>query len=338
MRIMTKMLLLMMTGVVTLLSCTKDITFSGKETTPRLVIYSLARSGSPLVVQLSHSAFFLEGNTRNFYRIYPSRGKVELYVNYAEEPYILTPREPAQTGVDDNGNPVYETLPVAPIHYLSDYVVQPGDHLRLVASFLDFAEAEAEIDVPVCPQLTVDRVEVKHPEYSHSDFVLNLSLTKGADPEYYYRIRPKVSGQYTETDGKTVNLHVEEKIFSNDILFMSTSYSFEDVMDLVLSDKSQLKQDQVFADSSIPYSPYSFQCSYGTTPPEYVQERGGSSRYYLIFTTISRDLYRYMTSYAAVRNATMMSQLTETPVLYSNVKGGLGCFCAYTSVEIELGI
>ncbi len=338
MRRTIKMFLLIVTGVVTLFSCTKDITFSGKEANPRLVLYSLARSGSDLVVQVSHSAFFLEKGTPSRYRVAPSTGSVKLYVNGSEEPIVLTPREPTQTGVDENGDPVYETLPLAPIHFLSGYVVQPGDHLRLVASFKDYPDAEAEIDVPVCPQLTVDKVDVKHPERSHSEFVLTLSMEKGADSGYYYRIRPKVSGQYTETDGKTLNLYVEEKILSNDIIFMSTSYSFEDVLNLVLVEDAQLKQEQVFADSSIPYSPYSFHCSYGTTPPSYVQERGGTSRYYLIFTTISKDLYRYMTSYSAVRKASMLSQLTETPVLYSNVKGGLGCFCAYSSLEIDLNL
>ena len=327
-----------MAGISGGFSCTKEITFSGKDNEPRLVLYSLAKSGDPLTAQLSHSAFFLQGSSRYLYRLSSASGTVMLYVNHAETPYVLTPKQPKQTGVDENGDPVYEELPVAPIFYQSDYVVQPGDHLRLVASFKGYDDVEAETDIPICPPLTVGRVEFNHPNASHSDFIVNLSLTKGIDPGYYYRIIPRVEGQYTENDGRTIQIVVQDKIFSNDIIFMPTSYSLEEVTDIVLTDDYKFKQQQVFADSSIPYSPYSFQCSFGTTPPEYVRERGGTARYYLVFTTLSKDLYRYMTSDDALRHSTMLSELTETPVLYSNVKGGLGCFCAYTSVEVELGI
>ena len=329
--------LLMLTGVVSVSSCTKTVIFTASETKPRLVLYSLARPGNALVVEVSSSLFTLKEGTALFrYEVKPTTGTVKLYVNDSNIPITLTPRQPAQIGVDERGYPIYEKLPDAPIHYLSDYVVQPGDHLRLVASFRQYDDAEAEIDVPVCPSLTIDKVEFDHPTSTHSTFNLTLTLEKGSNPKYYYRIIPFAELEIVNDDGTlTKRVYSENKVFSNDIIFQSTSYSFDDILDVL---DGKFKQEQIFADASLSSSPYTFNCGFGAPPPAPIREKGGSARYYLRFVTISKELYLYMTSYEAVHHATTLSQLTEAPVLYSNVKGGFGCFCACDKVEIDLGI
>ena len=53
---------------------------------------------------------------------------------------------------------------------------------------------------------------------------------------------------------------------------------------------------------------------------------------------MTRDLYYYRTSLATADNSSSFSLFSEATSIYSNVKGGFGCFCAASARKIALDL
>ena len=321
-------------------SCTKEIKFKGEQTDPKLVLYSLARAGEPLEVEISNSAFFLDaGPVENYSSlIRREEGSVKLYVNDNSVPYYLTYREPVMIDVDGDGLPDYQNLPKAPLYYDSTYVPAEGDRLRLVASFPGFDEVSAEVQVPVCTALEVNSAAGRESEggemYSYRYYDLTLTVHRGLDPQCYYGIRPYVWMEYTYDEG-TDSTTFSWDLQSDDFLFQGNGSGMDQLTQLLNDDDVSM----LFADSKIPAADYTFRCNFYGYNADYLRDNGVLAvKYYLIFTTMTPDLYYYRTSLATANGDSSFSLFSEATSIYSNVLGGYGCFCAASAKKIALDL
>ena len=325
------LLYILLFTIVGLASCTKEIKFKGDESESKLVIYSVARAGEPLQVEVSHSAFFLKSGPSKSYigDLKPEEGSVKLFVNESTIPYVLVRRVPQLIDVDGDGEPDTPDLPIAPLYYESTFVPAEGDRLRLVVSFPGFDEASAETQLPYCTALTVNSVSPRavNDEYTgyYHYYDLTLTINRGADPSCYYGIRPY--------------LHVESEDYSwtlesDDYLFQGNG-SMTDQLSQLLSDDDV---SMLFADTKIPSASYTFRGSFMGYDIDAIRAEGATANYFLVFTTMNRDLYYYRTSLATAGSDTSFSIFSEATSIYSNVRGGYGCFCAVSSKKIALGL
>lgn len=332
-------LFILLFPVLGLASCTKEISFNGDESEPKLVVYSVARAGEPLQVEVSHSAFFLKSGPLKSYMelLKPEEGSVRLYVNGSAIPYALTRREPQMIDVDGDGIPDYSSMPDAPLYYDSTYIPAEGDRLRLVVSFPGFDEASAETQVPLCTTLEVKsatgRENTEDDISSYRYYDLTLTIHRGGDPQYYYGIRPYIWMEYTYEEG-TDSTTFSYDLQSDDFLFQGNGSGMDQLTQLMGDDVSML-----FADSKIPEADYTFRCNFLGYDADNLRDKGMLSvKYYLVFTTMDRDLYYYRTSLATANGSSSFSLFSEATSIYSNVEGGYGCFCAASAKKIALGL
>ncbi|MBQ7640646.1 MAG: DUF4249 domain-containing protein [Bacteroidales bacterium] len=329
MKRLSRLFILLFT-VVGLASCSKEIKFNGDESESKLVIYSVARAGEPLQVEVSHSAFFLKsGPIENYIgALKPDEGSVKLFVNGSMVPYVLVRREP-QPDITD--------LPDAPLFYESTYVPAEGDRLRLVISFPGFDEASAETQVPYCTELTVNSVTPRavNDEYTglYHYYDLTLTINRGSDPSCYYGIRPYLHFEYTYAEF-TASEYYSWNLESDDFLFQGNGSMTDQLSQLLSNDDVSM----LFANTKIPSSSYTFRGSFMGYDIDLMRAEGATANYFLVFTTMNRDLYYYRTSHATASNSSSFSIFSEATSIYSNVKGGYGCFCAASSKKIALGL
>ena len=336
----SSLLVILLITIVALASCTKEIKFNGDESESKLVIYSVARAGEPLEVEVSHSAFFLKSGPSKSYigDLKPEEGSVKLFVNESTIPYVLVRRVPQIIDVDGDGEPDTTDLPDAPFFYESTYLPAEGDRLRLVVSFPGFEEASAETQVPYCTALTVNSVTPRavNDEYSGLYHYYDLSFTihRGADPSCYYGIRPYLYSEYTWDGYGPFTEYFSWNLESDDYLFQGNG-SMTDQLSQLLSDDDV---SMLFADTKIPSESYSFRGSFMGYDIDAMRAEGATANYFLVFTTMNRDLYYYRTSHATAGSDTSFSIFSEATSIYSNVRGGYGCFCAASSKKIALGL
>ena len=329
----------MLFALVSLASCTKEIQFNGDETEPKLVVYSVARAGEPLEVEVSHSAFFLKSGPLSSYieLLKPEEGSVKLYVNDSAIPYVLTRRIPQMIDADGDGEPDYRDLPDAPLYYESAYVPAEGDNLRLVVSFPGFEEASAEVKLPVSSVLTVESATLRplSEDYYSSYCYYDVAMTvhRGADPTCFYGIRPYLHIKYTY-NGEEMEDTYSWNMESDDFLFQGNGSTTDQISQLFSDDDVSM----LFADTKIPSDSYSFRGSFLSYNLEEIRADGATADYYLVFTTMTRDLYYYRTSLATANSSSSFSLFSEATSIYSNVRGGYGCFCAASAKKIALDL
>lgn len=335
------LLFILLFTVVVLASCSKEIKFNGDESESKLVIYSVARAGEPLQVEVSHSAFFLKsGPIENYIgALKPDEGSVKLFVNGSMVPYVLVRREPQKIDADGDGEPDFTDLPDAPLFYESTYVPAEGDRLRLVVSFPGFDEASAETQVPYCTELTVNSVTPRavNDEYTglYHYYDLTLTINRGSDPSCYYGIRPYLHFEYTYAEyGITASEYYSWNLESDDFLFQGNGSMTDQLSQLLSNDDVSM----LFADTKIPSASYTFRGSFMGYDIDSMRAEGVTANYFLVFTTMNRDLYYYRTSHATASSSSSFSIFSEATSIYSNVKGGYGCFCAASSKKIALGL
>lgn len=324
--------------MASLVSCTKEIKFRGDESEPKLVLYSVARTGEPLQVEVSHSAFFLKSGPADSYTelLKPEAGSVKLYVNDSAIPYVLTRRVPQPVDMNDDGIPDMTDIPEAPLFYESTFVPAEGDRLRLVVSFPGFEEASAEVALPVSSLLTVESATLRPLSEDYSTYCyydLAMTVHRGADPACYYGIRPYLHVKYTY-GGEDYDVNYSWDLQSDDFLFQGNGSTTEQISQLLSDDDVSM----LFADTKIPSDTYSFRASFLSYNLEEIRADGASADYYLVFTTMTRDLYYYRTSLATADNSSSFSIFSEAASIYSNVKGGFGCFCAASARKIALDL
>ena len=299
------LLYLMLFALVGLASCTREIQFNGDETEPKLVLYSVARAGEPLEVEVSHSAFFLKSGPASSYveSLKPESGTVRLYVNGSSVPYFLTRRAPQDT---------YD----APLYYDSTYVPSEGDRLRLVVSFPGFDEVSAEVEVPVSSVLTVDSATLRpisedsYGSYCYYDVA--MTVHRGADPTCYYGIRPYLHVKYRIGE-EEMEEDYSWDMQSDDYLFQGNGSTTDQIAQLMTGDDVSM----LFADTKIPSDSYSFRGSFLSYTLEEIRADGVEADFFLVFSTMTRDLYYYRTSLATANSSSSFSLFSEASSIYS---------------------
>ena len=244
---------------------------------------------------------------------------------------------PQMIDVDDDGEPDYYDLPDAPLYYESTYVPTEGDRLRLVVAFPGFDEAVAETQLPVCSLLAVNSAggRAVSDDYFGSYYYYDLTLTvhRGADPACYYSIRPCLHFEFT-VDEEDQEGSYYFNLESDDFLFQGNGSTADQISQFFSDDDVSM----LFADTKIPSDSYTFRGSFMGYNIEELRANGVTAGYYLIFTTMNRDLYYYRTSLATASSSSSFSIFSEATSIYSNVKGGYGCFCAASAKKIALDL
>lgn len=311
-------------GVCHLVSCTKDVEFTGIQSDPLLVVNGLQHVGEPARLRVEKSVFFLDDQ--------PDRRvkdvQVDLYVNGTFKESLLV-RDSLEMEYyyywTEEGDVYKERLRYAFNYCESQYVIGEGDQLRFEVHSSEFDDATAEVSVPRAPQVisfdTV-RVEASHNEYElKMRFALKLDDPVGSD---YYNLYPQggLSG-FTSTDPVFNDLIAEdiEEIFGDHEYYGWGQYN-------------------MFSDQFFDGSEY-------TVTMEAYWYVGEDYNYYEPFTLevtrLDANFYQYYKSYRAYSNSdpeSLIGMFTEPVQVYSNVKNAIGVVGAQSqpvTVSIDLG-
>ncbi len=318
-------------------SCTKEIQFKGDETASKLVLYSLAVPGQELSADLSSSVFFLKRNYDN--KLFTSsldtlRGTVKVYVNGAQQPYLM--RYSPYVPDDEYG---YFYFAPSTLRYVSDYVPSEGDRIRIVADFPGFDSVEGETVVPVSGRFSVNSIKVNRSEEGEMNIEVSARVTDDGSGLKYYDVSPI---RFFSWDGGET--YEQEQVFditSNDVIFRNTTSDLMSILDEGEQTSSYFS-DELFRGGSYDFK-FSFRAweplydeYYGYGDPNYSGEKI-SYLYTVRFTTLTTSLYNHILS---MRNLSYsdFGFFGESSTLYSNVKGGYGCVCSSVSLSLPLNI
>lgn len=295
-------------GVCHLVSCTKDVEFTGTQSDPLLVVNGLQQVGEPAWLRVEKSVFFLDDQ--------PDRRvkdvQVDLYVNGSFKESLLV-RDSLEMEYyyywTEEGDVYKERLRYAFNYCESQYVIGEGDQLRFEVHSSEFDDAIAEVTMPEAPQVVsfdTVRVEASHNDYELKlRFALKLDDPAGSD---YYNLFPQggLSG-FTSTDPVFNDLIVEdiEEIFGNHEYYGWGQYN-------------------MFSDQFFDGSEY-------TVTMEAYWYVGEDYNYYEPFTLevtrLDANFYQYYKSYRAYSNSdpeSLIGMFTEPVQVYSNVKNAVG--------------
>lgn len=295
-------------GVCHLVSCTKDVEFTGTQSDPLLVVNGLQQVGEPAWLRVEKSVFFLDDQ--------PDRRvkdvQVDLYVNGTFKESLLV-RDSLEMEYyyywTEEGDVYKERLRYAFNYCEGQYIICAGDQLRFEVHSSEFDDAIAEVTMPEAPQVVsfdTVRVEASHNDYELKlRFALKLDDPAGSD---YYNLFPQggLSG-FTSTDPVFNDLIVEdiEEIFGNHEYYGWGQYN-------------------MFSDQFFDGSEY-------TVTMEAYWYVGEDYNYYEPFTLevtrLDANFYQYYKSYRAYSNSdpeSLIGMFTEPVQVYSNVKNAVG--------------
>ena len=317
---------------ISAVSCEKEIEFSGKETQPRLVLYSLAAPGEKLSADLSCSVFFLKRNYGgNLFTegLDTKAGSVKVYVNGSPEPlemrFAPTP--------DD----VF--LGATTLHYEADYEPEPGDHIRMTADFPGFDRVEGEITVPLAGGLEILSSRRTVTEEGSVSYDVSARVTDYDPAGTYYYLVPVRFASYD--GGETWQRDYTYHILSQDPLFMENTSDVASVFDD--SQSSNYFSERLFRGKSyefrFSFNPGPYDYHYNTTGGFYIpSDADGDNveikfRYSIDLITLTESLYNHVLSMQSVSES-FYGLFSESATLYSNVKGGYGCICSSVSLSL----
>lgn len=295
-------------GVCHLVSCTKDVEFTGTQSDPLLVVNGLQQVGEPAWLRVEKSVFFLDDQ--------PDRRvkdvQVDLYVNGSFKESLLVRDSLEMENYyywTEEGDVYKERLRYAFNYCEGQYIICAGDQLRFEVHSSEFDDAIAEVTMPEAPQVVsfdTVRVEASHNDYELKlRFALKLDDPAGSD---YYNLFPQggLSG-FTSTDPVFNDLIVEdiEEIFGNHEYYGWGQYN-------------------MFSDQFFDGSEY-------TVTMEAYWYVGEDYNYYEPFTLevtrLDANFYQYYKSYRAYSNSdpeSLIGMFTEPVQVYSNVKNAVG--------------
>lgn len=311
-------------------SCTKEIEFTGEETAPCLVLYSLATPGEPLTANLSTSVFFLKNNYDN--KLFTSqldtlRGTVKVFVNGAQTPYVMR-YSPA--GYSDD---YYYYVAPSTLRYVSDYVPSEGDRIRIVAEFPGLPAAEGETIVPRPGNLSI--LSSKKSLSAEEDVSFDVSARLKDDGSYakYYSIKP--ARLVSSDGGESFWIERWGTVSSNDMIFMGSASD----MTSLLGDDNEISgyfSDELFRGGTCDFR---FSFNMGREYESYIYDDYPGEeyqyRYTLLFTTMTPGLYNHILSMNNL-SYSEFGFFGESSTVYSNVKGGYGCVCSSVSLSLSL--
>ena len=290
---------------VVLVSCTKEVDFTGTQSDPLLVVNGLQQVGQPARLQIEKSTFFLDDQP-------DCRVKdlhVDLYVNgvFEESLQVRDSMEMENYIIwSDTGELYVERLRYAFNYCESNYILNDNDEVRFEVSSSEFETAIAEVSMPKLPQvISFDTVRVE----SMNEYELKIRLAlKLDDPSGsdYYNLYPQ---------GAMSGFHSSDPVFAD-------LTAFEDIEDIFGENLYYgYGQYNMFSDRFFDGSQYSL-----SMEVDYY----GDMIYEPFISEVSRvdaGFYQYMKSYQAYSNSdpdSMIGMFTEPVQVYSNVKNAIG--------------
>lgn len=327
-------------------SCIKDVTFSGDETAPRLVVNGVQKVGETPNLCIEKSRFFLSSSTD--FKV--ENVAVKLYVNdaFVEDLMVMD----SCTQYDDG---YYHSTPNYKFSYCyGTYIYQEGDKVRFEVSSDEFDTTEIEITMPGQPEvLDFDTTRVEHVYYP----------TLEEDPNYYWTVDsqgnpccPQYHEYYDEEAQEWISYY--DTVYPGQVNYDKVHFG------LRIANKPQKEYfnlipiegfagdwgvylystDPVFstfAITSLIDNEYQGKADYNVFSDALFQGESYNLNFYAdwvyfgnygkTFTTdlyyIDENLYKYLQSYDAYEEGDLgeLTYLIAEPTqIYSNVKGGIG--------------
>lgn len=321
------------TGILALfilVSCEKDIIFSGETTKPQLVINSLATTDSILTIRITKSKFFLE-----------DEGPFETVFN-------------ATVNIKVNGTSLNNVVNKGGGLYTSDYIPKPGDLIRIEVKAPGMDDAYTEQEIPETVEIigidTTSKTFDEQPMigggyYTGSYYVYD---TIG----YYKTIQFDVTLRFKDKpdENNYYRLAVRMRNIINDSIVIE-EYSYIDFYDIV-SGKTTNNDETDFLDlgySNNDYNIFSDELFDGEIYPLKFRFSRASSRMlpgheddyktvndisdskkievFVELQSISKSYYLYMKT---ISNYSGDNFFAEPVQIHNNINGGIGIFGSYT--------
>lgn len=310
-------------------SCVKYVDMEHLRPDPKLVLNSVALTGSPLTATVSRTWFY----TDNYPNVTIKDAKVSLYVNgqYVEDlSWHMEVSEYNSVG-----------------YYQSAYIPAEGDKIRLEVSKEGFNDVSAECVLPVKPKLL--KLEVAEEEssgsygYSYYRIVYRTTFKDRPQEGDCYMVRAMYGNPIYEYDED-----MKENFFTGNYSWSNTSfdYAYEPVFNNKISVLDKLfgndwlsgYRGRPFSDELINGQEYTLKLAtssyYGGYYPSNPDEDGNEDNvppvYMKIYLyTLSEPYYQYLAALAELDDLSLNNDLVDAglaePVrVISNIVGGTG--------------
>ena len=303
---MKKGLIIAAISLVTLLcSCSKEIKFNGVYDGEKLVLYSFANLNTRLTARVYKSRFFLAKDYNYEYELIDN---VEL-------------------SVDVNGDRQYPFVREGN-NYVSEYVPQEGDHIKVTASHKDFKTVYGETDVPKRPKFGIDSYKVTQSGRLEFD----LTIQDPEEEDNYYRLNAWQNQKF-EWEEEAEFLWINHSIYSNDPIFNSSQLgSYIDKID-----GSDPKVPDFFDDGAFDGSSHCFR--FWINFDHHEEDKSDDIRpedFKLTVDAVSESLYRYSLSREAANNMDGIAEIFGEPVsIYNNIVNGIGRVGAVSRLQFS---
>jgi len=315
-----------------LLSCEKEITFSGKNMEPKLVVNSFITPDSLVVAEITESRFFL--NNEDTFRIVEG-AEVQLYVDNVFKEQM----NDVKYG-----------------YYKSVYAPKAGEFIRLVIAKTGFKTVSCETDVKkqaeiisidstitLTESLPITIYSYPNPNtfvidtvgYNNSYIIdFALKFKDPAETSDFYRL--DVKRQDTLYDGSIV-LYDAEIDFSDIVSGKNTSTGANVFDGGNASNSYNVFSDEIFNGKEYPlkfkYKDYSYSYTPGKNTINDGTGRNYRKKLLINLQAISKDYYLYLKSRSASGNDSFFSEPVQ---IYNNVENGIGILGSYTSKTITI--
>lgn len=300
---------IILTILLGLTSCVKDVEFEAEQSDPKLVVNGIQQVGQPARLCVERSLFFMDASEdRRVKDVH-----VDLYVNGAFKESLQV-RDSVLSdiyyswAIEDTVEYVYHAF-----NYCEgQYVLCAGDQLRFEVSSSEFDEkAVAEVTMPETPNvISFDTVRVDYTENvlpRTVTFSLVLDDPAGTD---YYNIGPQ-EGLVGFT--------------SSDPIFESFSeFDIEDMFDEG-SDYYAHGYYNIISDAYFNGKTYTISMKTVSWGEEFYE------RFVLDVCRVDKNFYQYkrtVDAYYASDPESLVGMFTEPVQVYSNVENGIGVVCA----------
>lgn len=321
-----KRVILLLTSVIFLISCEKEIEFKGEQTDPRLVINSVVEPGQPVKARISKSVFFLDNNENTEA---PDDLVATLYVN-GNLMGVMTPQ------IDTVWETVYYWT-WEPTYFLwktynYPYTPNVGDVVTITASAKGFDDVEGSTgpmpDLPDCRIKSLQFIERESWPTSYDDedttwqysdtYELTVELTD-TNPNAIDCFKMGIDENYHYFDPLD-HWHYHWNAFIRDYsdpIFGAVSETNIDVVDYQLSESNGTFHDRFFDGHS-----YNVKLSIAVSYA--VPEGCGSEPFRVAFYVdhITKDYYDYLNT---CNQGDEVDQFFAEPIqTHTNVNGGYG--------------
>lgn len=316
-----------------LVSCEKEVRFKGEQTESKLVLYCNAIAGQNLAADVSVSVFFLDRRNGNGDFTEPLdtlKGSVKVYVNGSETPYVMeySPLEPDYYYyIDDDGTEILEAMPPSTLRYSCGYVPEPGDRIRVLASFPGYDDVSGETVVPKNNLNIVSYSTTAIQSDESTRYEVTAIVDDPGDMPLYYAVFPYIREAYDGYDGV---FEYRLDINSSDVVFVDATDQLESLIEGETGSSHYFSNDLIYGRKHEFKFTFDVRDYYGKNDDDDTEYT-----LFLNFQTLSDSFYYHMSSMNKLENSTF-GLFGEGVTLYSNVRGGYGTVCASASNSVYL--